>query len=295
MKYDTSKSYEVLEKDVVYRSSDGVEQKARIYSPQGKPDDVFPLLIDLHGGGWRAQFDRTRNRAIDVELASHGIVIASIDFRLNGEAPHPVAMQDINFAIRWFKEHASEFNATAEGIGGLGVSSGGQHLLSAVMRQQSPQYHFDDAPEKYDASLTYAICAGCAYDLVETVTSITHLAKSEYDIWGLYEYLGGIAGVVAESPLHIITSDEPIDLPPLLLLQAGADVLPGLTPDKAVKFAGLYGAKGGNVELAIFPNAPHIFLNSDLAGESEAMFRGMSVMKAYISRQVEHQYNQTTD
>lgn len=116
-----------------------------------------------------------------------------------------------------------------------------------------------------------------------------------YDTGGLYEYLGGIAGVVAESPLHIIESDKPLDLPPLLLLQAGADVLPGLTADKAARFAELYGAKGGNVELAIFPNAPHIFLNSELAGKSEAMLRGLAAIKAYISRQVQYQFSPIGD
>ena len=77
-----------------------------------------------------------------------GMVVASVDFRLNGQAPHPAAMQDIHSAIRWLKAHAADFDATPEGMGALGFSSGGHQVLMAGMRPptagsiQSPSYEF---------------------------------------------------------------------------------------------------------------------------------------------------------
>jgi acetyl esterase/lipase len=107
-----------------------------------------------------------------------------------------------------------------------------------------------------------------------------------YDHFQLYDYLGGMSGVRSESPQHILDSGEKVARPSLLLVQAGADVLPGFTSDKAVRFAQTYAEAGGNVELVIFPGAPHIFINPGLVERSEAMDRGLAAVRSYIARQL---------
>jgi hypothetical protein len=43
------------------------------------------------------------------------------------------------------------------------------------------------------------------------------------------------------------------------------------------------------VELAILAGAPHIFINPGLMPDSEAMRRGLAMLKGFIARQLDYQ------
>ena len=285
MNYDLASNYEVVERDVQYRDVDGHAVLSHVYEPQGK--GPFPMLIELHGGGWN-RFDRMRNRAVDLELARHGLFVASLDFRLKGQAEHPAAMQDINYGIRWFKTHAADFNATPMGMGGLGFSSGGHQMLLAGMRPHHPEYLTEMDAFQVDAKLDYVICSGCGYDLLYTVCHASPSHGNTVDAFDLVNYFGGIAGVKEESPIHVLQSAEETHQPALLLIQAGGDVLPGFTNERASEFLQAYTDKGGQVEMIVMPQAPHIFINPGLVDPSENMQRGLSALKSYIARQLDY-------
>jgi acetyl esterase/lipase len=285
MKYDLCVNYEVLERDVAYRDVDGHVLLSHVYEPQG--EGPFPMLIDLHGGGWN-RYDRLRNRPVDLELAQHGLVVASLDFRLKGQAEHPAAMQDINYGIRWFKAHAADFNATAQGMGGLGFSSGGHQILLAGLRPHHPAYLTSMDALPVDATLDYVICSGCGYDLLSSVCDPSPSHANAVDAFDLVNYFGGIAGVKNESPIHVLQSAENLHHPALLLIQAGGDVLPGFTNARAGEFVQAYSAAGGQVEMMVLPHAPHIFINPGLVKPSENMQRGLLALKSYIARQLDY-------
>ena len=284
--FDLNNQLDVIEKDVVYQTASGMDLQCRIHMPAKPGKRPWPMLLDVHGGGWN-RFDRTRDGPVDQPLAALGMVVASVDFRLNGQAPHPAAMQDIHNAIRWLKAHAGDFHATPKGMGALGFSSGGHQVLMAGMRPHHAPYA-SDAQGAHDAALAYLICSGCGYDLITAMTERSPVEPHKYDHFNLYAYFGGVEGVRGESPLHVIQTQEAVATPPLLLIQAGADVLPGFTNDKAAEFAQLYTQRGGHVELAILAGAPHIFINPGLVPESEAMRRGLAMLKGFIARQLDH-------
>ena len=125
--------FEVAWEDVEYRPG----LLARIYRPEGT--GPFHAVMEIHGGAWNNN-DRTQNAPMVQELAAHGLVVASIDFRLGREGAYPLAMQDINFATRWLKHHAAEFGAVPEALGGLGLSSGGHQVMLSAMRPRDPRY-----------------------------------------------------------------------------------------------------------------------------------------------------------
>ncbi len=75
-----------------------------------------------------------------------------------GADQYPSSLQDINYAIRWLKSHARDFNADRRSVGGLGVSSGGHLIVLSAMRPNDSRYAalpFEDT--SVDASLSYAI------------------------------------------------------------------------------------------------------------------------------------------
>ena len=110
---------------------------ARIHMPRGP--GPFPLLVECHGGGWCAN-DRFAENLRHETMASHGVVSMALDFRSGDEAPYPASLQDINYAVRWAKLHASELKTRPEFVGLSGMSSGGHLAMLAAMRPADPRY-----------------------------------------------------------------------------------------------------------------------------------------------------------
>ncbi|HZW07217.1 MAG TPA: alpha/beta hydrolase, partial [Phycisphaerales bacterium] len=89
-----------------------------------------PVLLWIHGGGWQSG---TENNVAGValELRSRGITVASVDYRLSGEAVFPAQVHDCKGAIRYLRAHAAEFNIDPARIAVWG-SSAGAHLAALV-------------------------------------------------------------------------------------------------------------------------------------------------------------------
>jgi acetyl esterase/lipase len=91
----------------------------------GQKEKVFPALVLIHGGGWRAG-DKTLNTPMAQQLATRGFVVVSVEYRLSLEARYPAAVHDIKAAIRWMRSNAKKYQIDAERIAIGGSSAGGQ-------------------------------------------------------------------------------------------------------------------------------------------------------------------------
>jgi len=106
--YDPHATFEVKVSEVEYRKTKaGRSLLARIYQPAGT--GPFPALLDLHGGAWNAK-DRKAEEPMDRAIAASGVLVVAIDMTLAPEAPYPASVQDANFAVRWLKSKAAEWN-----------------------------------------------------------------------------------------------------------------------------------------------------------------------------------------
>src|SRR5262245_20770075 len=86
------------------RTAAGRELMARVYEPEGA--GPFPVLLDLHGGGWYRK-DRFANEPMDRAIAAAGMLVVAVDLRLSDEAPYPASVQDANYGVRWLKAKAA--------------------------------------------------------------------------------------------------------------------------------------------------------------------------------------------
>src|SRR6185312_15847831 len=59
-------------------------------------------------------------------VAGRGYVVASVEYRLSGEARFPAAIQDVKAAIRWLRTHASQYGIEPRRAVIWGGSAGGQ-------------------------------------------------------------------------------------------------------------------------------------------------------------------------
>jgi acetyl esterase len=278
LKYDPTARYEYKVEDIEYRSDGDRSWLALTYQPQGP--GPFPALLEIHGGAWN-NGERRNNPALAEGLAASGVVVASIDFRMGGQDPYPSSLADINYATRWLKVHAPDFNADPATVGGLGVSSGGHLILLSAMRPFDPRYTalpFAGA-DGVNASLAYAISLWGVLDPHGRYVMAQERGNKE--LMANHERYFLTTDTMQESNLiQILQKKEKVELPPALLIQGTADK--GVPQGMVEKVNELYRAAGGDVELALFPDMPH-----GLAGWSETeAARMIEHVKGFIAKQV---------
>jgi acetyl esterase/lipase len=89
-----------------------------------------PVLVWIHGGGWRRGSKRDGLKNL-LFFARQGFLCASIDYRLSQDALFPAQIEDCKCAIRFLRAHAQKFNLDPNRIGVWGASSGG-HLAALL-------------------------------------------------------------------------------------------------------------------------------------------------------------------
>ena len=117
--------------DLTYASLRGFRPMTLdIYQPPTGPR-AAPLVVFIHGGGWNG--GDTRHAAsfpdfprVLAALAGQGYVVASVSYRLSGEARFPAAVQDIKAAIRWLRGHSHDLNLDPTRVAVWGDAAGGQ-------------------------------------------------------------------------------------------------------------------------------------------------------------------------
>ncbi|WP_419661387.1 uncharacterized protein Dvar_18190 [Desulfosarcina variabilis str. Montpellier] len=241
--------------EVAYRQDNDGSWPARIYMPQSK--GPFPALLDVHGGAWNVG-GRMDNEMIDLYLAASGMVVVAIECRKATTYPYPSQVADVNYATRWLKAHAADFNAVADGIGGLGASSGGHSLMLSAMRPNDARYGAMNFSEekKTDARLSYLIALWPVLDPYGRY-GFAKENKREFLVEATDAYFLNQAAMQEGNPLLVLERGEPLDRPPMLIVQGTADS--NVPLDSVHRFVDAYRATGGAIEIAWFPDMPHGF------------------------------------
>lgn len=99
-----------------------------------KPAARRPVVIYIHGGGWSGGDARTTGAFEDfpvvlARFAAQGYAVASVNYRLSGTAIFPAALNDVQAAIGWLQDHASQYGLDPQRLAVWGNSSGG-HLAA---------------------------------------------------------------------------------------------------------------------------------------------------------------------
>lgn len=113
-------------RDLEYAQVKGVSLKLDLYRPVTKPSAPMPLVIWVHGGGWKTG---TKANCPAAWLAAKGYAVASLDFRLLPEHPWPAQIEDPIAALRWLRKESGRYGFDAERTAAMGGSSGG-HVVA---------------------------------------------------------------------------------------------------------------------------------------------------------------------
>ena len=205
-----------------------------LYTPPARGAGARPLIIYIHGGGWVNGTSRNAAAyanfpAVMADLAARGYVVASLNYRLSGEARFPAAAQDVDAAIRWLRAHAADYGIDKSRVAVWGGSAGGQ-LAALAATDCSP----GDGKTESDCVQAAAIWYG-VFDFSTLPGPPPNATPRAAPAGGPGAYLGcspqACPDVAAKaSPVTFI---DPKD-PPFLLIAGAADRTVPVTQSRAM-------------------------------------------------------------
>ena len=100
-----------------------------LYTPAGDPP--FPVIVWVHGGGWRAGDEDLPPDHPVLRQVARGYAVASVEYRLSHEAVFPAQIEDCKAAVRWLRGNATTYGLDPTRVAAWGSSAGG-HLVALL-------------------------------------------------------------------------------------------------------------------------------------------------------------------
>lgn len=116
--------------NIPYGKGSGRRLFLDVLRPRERAERPMPVLVWIHGGGWRAGNKETGIPRL-IPFAQRGYFCASASYRLSQEAVFPAQIEDCKCAIRFLRAQALRFHLDPERIGVWGPSAGG-HLVALL-------------------------------------------------------------------------------------------------------------------------------------------------------------------
>lgn len=116
-------------------------QRLDVYSPQDASEvqEPVPVVIYIHGGGWSAGDKSDVPGPLVNLLTATGYAVASINYRLTGQARFPAQLRDTRAAIAYLRSHASALGVDPDQIVLSGDSAGGHLAQLAAVTDPLPE------------------------------------------------------------------------------------------------------------------------------------------------------------
>src|SRR5947208_1724873 len=91
---------------------------------KAKSDRPTPLVVFIHGGGFRQGDKSQLAPGLLARCREAGISVAAINYRLSNQAPFPAPMLDGARAVQYLRSRASEWNLDPKRVAATGGSAG---------------------------------------------------------------------------------------------------------------------------------------------------------------------------
>lgn len=247
-----------MEKDIAYIEGGDEAQKLDIYLPEAPPAKPLPLIVHIHGGGWRAG---SKFPCPVMGMVLKGYAVASVEYRFSQKAVFPAQIQDCQAAIRWLRAHAKQYQFDTEHLGAIGGSAGGH--LSALVGTSGGKNAFPPIGGHEDQS--DRVQAVCDIFGPADFTTVVQQAADDKNVKNIFAFntpsdpYSGLIGAKlddkakadAVSPVHYVSTDAP----PFLILHGTHDTL--VPYAQSVQLEAALKTQGVPVWLQTLPGAGH--------------------------------------
>jgi acetyl esterase/lipase len=104
-----------------------------------KTKGPFPLVMNIHGGFWRAKYDLTHAGHLCAALTAKGLSTWNVEYRRVGDpgGGWPGTFEDVRNAYRFVPQLAKRFNFDSSKVLVMGHSAGGQLALCLAAHEPS--------------------------------------------------------------------------------------------------------------------------------------------------------------
>ncbi|KAJ5809986.1 carboxylesterase NlhH [Penicillium pulvis] len=96
-------------------------------------DTLKPAVLHFHGGGMILGSVDLLENGVKAYVATTGLDIFSVDYRLAPEYPHPVPFEDCYTSLLWLNNHAADLSIDPRRIAVMGQSAGGGLAASVAL------------------------------------------------------------------------------------------------------------------------------------------------------------------
>ncbi len=130
--------------DLIYKEIGERQLKANLFYSKTVNRDNIPVIMMIHGGGWRAG-DKSLMTPMAEKFAESGYFVIAPEYRLSLEASYPAGVLDLMDVLNWISNEATHYNIDPMKISILGCSVGGQ--LAALVGTTYRKSIFSDWDE----------------------------------------------------------------------------------------------------------------------------------------------------
>lgn len=263
-------------RDIIYAQPLGFRPLTLdLYLPPPSPGKK-PVVVFIHGGAWRHLTARDGGAirdfpAVLASVAAHDYVVASVNYRLSGEARFPAGVQDVALAIRWLRLHSTRYGIDTGEFVAWGSSAGGEIatlLGTACGARVFQPLAVGNSKARMPSSCVQGVIDW--YGLVDLEADGTDLGRADVPDY-VETYLGcklsrcppGWARSASPFP-YIDARDPPF------LIQHGADDTT-VSPSQSKRLYKALRAAGVPAELVIYPGVKHGFAKAVGGGPDDAV------------------------
>lgn len=181
---------------------------------QADADQPAPLVVYIHGGGFRGGSKNGVNARVVRRLLDAGIHVASVEYRFVQHRPLPAAHYDSLRALQTIRSKAEEWKIDKTRVGAFGGSAGAQLCMWLAFRDEMADPDSADPVERESSRLTVVATTGgqTTMDMEWWFANVPGYAEPHRP---LKDYYGSAAPnqirmiVEGISALSLISADDP--------------------------------------------------------------------------------------
>lgn len=234
-------------------SLDGeTELLARVYHPAGAGNELLPVMVYFHGGGFVIATLNTYDASCRALANATGAIVASIAYRQAPENPFPTAVDDAYAATQYFLGGAGVVGGDPERVIVVGESAGGNLATVVCLRARD-----EGALLPLHQVLVYPVTTfapeGESLESIQEYANAIPLSAAALEWFGTY-YLADPADATNPyaSPL---LADDLSGIPPVTMIQAEIDPL----QSQGTVYADALEAAGVTVSRTLYEGVTHEF------------------------------------
>jgi acetyl esterase/lipase len=121
--------------EIQFANPDRVPLKLNLYQPLQKGS--YPTIVMVYGGAWQ-RGTPSNDEVFNRYMAARGYTVVAIDYRHAPRYKFPAQLEDVNTALKFVREHATEYEIDLNRLAIMGRSAGAHLAMLAAFQPDAP-------------------------------------------------------------------------------------------------------------------------------------------------------------